>query len=273
MIFSPSLKPYGDDDAAWRFLFRDGRLLVSAETGTVPQLTAETVDALSVSEQIFVGVLDSTPVYTADVGETAEPPPDLTWQSLRAMLAHADLALGACASRAAQLVRWNREHRYCGRCGNATMQRGHERARECPGCALVSYPRITPAIMALVMRGREMLLARSARFPGGMFSALAGFVEAGESLEDTLAREVREEVGLEVANLRYFGSQSWPFPNSLMVAFVCDYAGGELKLEEAEIAEANWFDANALPTIPPTFSVAGRLIRSVAKQLGGTPAA
>ena len=135
-------------------------------------------------------------------------------------------------------------------------------------CGLVAWPRLSPAMMALVTRGREMLLARSRRFANtSMYSALAGFVEAGETVEDCVAREVREEVGLEVAGLRYFGSQSWPFPHSLMIAFTAEYAGGDIRLDDDEIVEARWFSVDALPQMPPSVSIARKLIDATAARL------
>lgn len=130
----------------------------------------------------------------------------------------------------------------------------------CPACGLLAYPRIAPAVIVLVRRGDEALLARNARFPLPFFSTLAGFAEIGETLEETVAREIREEVGIEVRNPRYFGSQPWPFPHSLMVGFMADWASGELRLDEREIAEARWCRADALPLIPPPVSIARRMI-------------
>ncbi len=135
-----------------------------------------------------------------------------------------------------------------------------DRAKRCPNCGLVNYPRLSPAIIVLISRGEDILLARSPRFPSLMFSVLAGFVEPGESLEETLIREVREEVGIEVKDIRYFGSQPWAFPNSLMIGFTAVYAGGEITIEPAEIAEAAWFHKHDLPNIPPKLSIARRLI-------------
>ena len=131
---------------------------------------------------------------------------------------------------------------------------------QCPSCGLLTYPRISPAVMVLIRRGDELLLARSPHFRSGMYSALAGFVEAGETVEHAAVREVREEVGIEIANLRYFRSQPWPFPDSLMLAFFADYAGGEITPDPAEIAEAGWFPIDALPTLPDPVSIARRLI-------------
>jgi NAD+ diphosphatase len=166
----------------------------------------------------------------------------------------------AIALRGNQLLEWDRTHRFCGACATPTVRETNERARRCPSCGLSSYPRISPAMMCLVTRGKEILLARNANFPPGRYSALAGFLEAGESIEDAVHREVREEVGVEVKNLRYFASQSWPFPNSLMIAFTAEYAGGELKPNGHEIVEADWFTPANLPQLPPNVSIARALI-------------
>ena len=123
--------------------------------------------------------------------------------------------------------------------------------------------------MVLITRGSEVLLARAQRFPPGMFSALAGFVESGETIEDCIRREVREEVGLEVGDIRYFASQSWAFPHSLMIAYTAEYAGGELKPDETEIAEARWFPWDAVPNLPPSISISRRLIEATVARLAG----
>jgi NAD+ diphosphatase len=162
--------------------------------------------------------------------------------------------------RAMQLLDWQKNHRYCGRCGAPTTVKTGAFAMSCAGCDLVVYPRISPAIMVLISRGDELLLARSHRFKPGVFSALAGFVEAGETLEQCAVREVREEVGIEITNLRYFGSQPWPFPDSLMVAFFADYAGGTIQPDPLEIEAAGWFLRDALPILPEPVSIARQLI-------------
>ncbi len=189
----------------------------------------------------------------------ALPPAGFIFQSLRALFGALDEGLFAQISRVAQLLEWNRTHQYCGCCGQAT-ERQEALARVCPRCAHSAYPRISPAIMALVIRDQELLLARGPHFQPGVYSALAGFCEPGESLEQALRREVREEVGLEVDNLRYFGSQSWPFPHSLMVAFTCQFAAGSLVLQPEEIEDARWFPSHALPALSPPISLARKLI-------------
>jgi NAD+ diphosphatase len=164
------------------------------------------------------------------------------------------------AGRAAQVIEWADTHRYCGRCATPMQRVPTERCMRCPKCGFVGYPRIAPAVIVLVRRGDEALLARGARFPGVFYSTLAGFVEIGESLEETIAREIREEVGVEVKDIRYFGSQPWPFPHSLMVGYFAEWAGGELHPDGNEILDARWFRATELPPIPPPLSIARKLI-------------
>ncbi|PSM30826.1 NAD(+) diphosphatase [Haliangium sp. UPWRP_2] len=199
----------------------------------------------------------------------ARPPDALRFESLRTLFSVLEDAHFALAGRAVQLIDWDRNHRFCGRCATPTVTRAAERARECPACGLSSYPRIAPAVMALVRRGHKLLLARGPHFPPGMYSALAGFAEPGESLEQCLAREVAEEVGVQVSQIRYFASQPWPFPNSLMVAFHCEWAGGEIRPQDGEIESAGWFDVSQLPTLPSRISIARRLIDSAVSELRG----
>lgn len=271
MAFIPLITPPAAFSTARWFVFQHGRLLVHAESADIPQLGSSEQLGLPIQRSLFLGSLRGEPTFAAEVVGDVAPPPGMVWEALRTLFMRYDDQLIAAAGRAVQLVDWDRDHQFCGRCATPTLRREHERSRECPRCGLVAYPRICPAMMALIKRGRELLLARAPRFPESMYSALAGFVEAGESVEDTLIREVREEVGVEVTHLQYFGSQSWPFPNSLMIAFVCDYAGGKITPQEGEIAEAAWFDVQALPKIPPPISIAGRLIRSTAQALRRHP--
>jgi NAD+ diphosphatase len=214
----------------------------------------------------YLGLLLGEPAYSAEIS-APHTPPGMVWQGLRTLLGRFDELHVAVASRAAQIVEWDRTHQYCGRCGTPTVTRSDERARACPSCRLNVYPRICPAIMVLITNGREILLARKPSFASNRFSALAGFVEAGESLEQTVARETFEEVGVQVKNIRYFGSQSWPFPNSLMIAFTAEYAGGEIRPDGVEIEEARWFAPDALPNVPDGISISRWLIDSVTKDL------
>jgi NAD+ diphosphatase len=174
---------------------------------------------------------------------------------VRSLFSLADAEAISLIGRATQLLDWQKSHRYCGRCGELTTIKTGGFAMLCSACNLLAYPRISPAVMVLISREDELLLARSHHFKPGVFSALAEFVEAGETLEQCAVREVREEVGIEITNLRYFGSQSWPFPDSLMVAFFADYADRIIKADQSEIEAAEWFLRSALPTLPEPLSI------------------
>ncbi len=205
----------------------------------------------------FLGALDGLPC--AALEEPGED--DDGFVDLRQLWGRVGEQVWAIAGRAVQIVAWDRAHQFCGRSAQRTEPMPAERARRCPRCGLVAYPRLAPAVIVLVERpdGRA-LLARNARFPGAMYSCLAGFVEPGETLEQTVHREVREEVGIEVRDLRYFGSQPWPFPHSLMVGFFAQFASGELSPDGDEIAEAGWFSPSELPSLPGKISIARALI-------------
>ena len=208
---------------------------------------------------LLVGQLQGLPCYAADVDAfPAIPAGEAT--PLRAIFQLAGAEIFALAGRATQLLDWQNNHRFCGKCGTPTQMKSGESAMQCPSCGLLAYPRISPAVMVLVRDGDKLLLARSPHFKPGVFSALAGFVEPGETLEECAAREVREEVGIEITNLRYFHSQPWPFPNSLMVAFFADYAGGTITPDPKEIEAADWFPLAALPLLPEPISISRRLI-------------
>jgi len=208
--------------------------------------------------QLYMGEYQGGPTYAA----FAEGSPDQSYftTDLRGWLGKTTPALFYMAGRAQQLIAWHFEHQFCGRCGTPMVDHETDRAKHCGNCGLISYPRLSPSIIVLIKRDDKMLLARNAMWPNGMFSTLAGFVEPGESIEQTVHREIKEEVGLDVTNLHYKGSQSWPFPNSLMLGFHCDYAGGEIVCQEEEIAEAKFFGKDDLPKMPPKTAISRWLI-------------
>lgn len=200
--------------------------------------------------------------YCAHVAPDTEAPAGFAFRKLRAVLAELETN-GAPASRAFQVSEWVRTHRYCGVCATPMRQSNTELCFHCPACGFAAYPRISPAMMVLIRRGPEILLASHTTYASARYTALAGFVEAGENIEEAIHREVFEEVGLHVRDLRYFGSQSWPFPHSLMIAYTAEYAGGEIRLQQEEIADARWFGpGDALPDISTADSIAGRLVRA-----------
>ncbi|MEP7068549.1 MAG: NAD(+) diphosphatase [Usitatibacter sp.] len=245
------------------FVFRGGELLVRESDLSLPDPAVVKTLALPADNVFPVGVHDKEYCATVWVAREAKAPEGFHFKGLRSLFGRMDEDTLAIAGRAFQIADWARNHRFCGACGKPMARIDGERAMKC-ACGHVAYPRIAPAMMVLVKRGPAILLARNAAVPaGGRMSALAGFLEPGESVEEAVHREVREEVGLFVKDLRYFGSQSWPFPGSLMVAFTAEYAGGDVKVDANEIGEARWFGPlDALPELPPPQSISRALIEA-----------
>ena len=213
----------------------------------------------------FIGVVDDQAWWAVDVPPDEDDPSYGAAVDLRAFYGRAPEHHWLAAGRAVQLVEWARTHRFCGRCGTPTAMSDGERSMVCPACSLVAFPRLAPAMITLVTRGepgpdQEALLAHGVQWKVPMYSCLAGFVEPGESLEGAVVREVMEEVSIEVKNPTYFGSQPWPFPNSLMIGFRAEYESGEIECDPTEIRDAGWYRRDALPDVPPGFSIARRLI-------------
>jgi NAD+ diphosphatase len=250
------------NEAAWWFAFRADRLLVQADSSSfrIPRAAKFSDFGLQASSTHYLGLLDGRCCYAVELDDDASVPKGMIFEGLRQVYEWVDEDLFWVATRAVQIVEWERTHRFCGRCGVRTESQEAERAKKCPQCGFLHYPRLAPAIIVLVERGERALMARSRRFPPGMFSVLAGFVEPGESLEEAVVREVKEEVGVSVRDLRYFGSQPWPFPHSLMIGFTAAYAGGEILIDPTEIEEAGWFTAGRLPPLPGKISIARKLI-------------
>jgi NAD+ diphosphatase len=208
----------------------------------------------------YLGFLGDVPCYAAEVPADFPVPEGFRVSGVRELygtIADEDLALAAYAVR---IIDFDRSTRFCGRCGHETRGLRTERAKLCTDCNKIVYPRISPAMIVLVKKEEQVLLASSPRFPPDLHSVLAGFVEAGENLEECVRREVQEEVGISITNIRYFGSEPWPFPDSLMVGFVADYAGGELNPDKDEIRSAGWFDRDNLPLLPSPMSISRALI-------------
>ena len=273
MKFIPSLVPPPERiGLAWWFIFQENKLLVcqKPESLTLPSLMDLNELGLIVIRQHYLGQLDNHHCYTGEVAEGTTPPTGMSFEGLRQVYGRLDENLFWIAARAVQIIDWDRTHQFCGRCGIELKMKTTERAKECPQCGLLHFPRLAPAIIVLVERGNELLLARSRHFLPGMYSVLAGFVEPGESLEEAVVREVKEEVGMDVKDIKYFGSQPWPFPHSLMIGFTATYAGGQISLDDSEIEEAGWFTADNLPRIPSKISIARKLIDGFLAKQGRT---
>ena len=243
------------------FVFRHYDILVRTADAALPDEATTARLGHERAAEIPVGLWGKDYCRAIWVPKAATAPEGYEFKGLRTLWTRVDDAFLAVAGRALQLAEWARTHRFCGSCGQPMTLAPGERAMKC-ACGHTAYPRVSPAMMVLVKKGPAILLARNVAVPaGGRMSALAGFVEPGESIEDAIHREVREEVGVEVDDLRYFGSQSWPFPHSLMIAFTAEYAGGDIRCEPAEIAEARWFGpGDVLPELSPKQSISRALI-------------
>ncbi|MEZ4589738.1 MAG: NAD(+) diphosphatase [Chloroflexota bacterium] len=265
--FIPALTPPTETPTAvYWFIFRGSDLLVvdSAETATLPTANHN----FPLLRQHYLGQLEENSqqihCYAAEVAPETAPPAGMQFAGLRQLFMRLPMDHLWLSGRAVQIIDWDRTHQFCSRCATPNELLGHERAKKCPNCGLTTYPRISPAIIVRVDRVIDgvphLLLARNGRWQRNFYSVLAGFVEPGETLEDCVHREVFEEVGIRLKKVRYFGSQPWPFPNSLMVGFTAEYASGDIVLEEEEIADAQWFTADTLPNLPSKMSIARRLV-------------
>lgn len=270
-FISLSSLPEDVDESGYWFVFQADKLLVRPAGETVEVLRARDTAELGLKplRRQCLGYLQDDnglriACYSAELDPETPLPDGLFADGLRALYPQLGDFWFQLAGRAIQVIDWDRTHQYCGRCATGLEAMPGERAKKCPRCGLTVYPRLSPAIIIAVTRdtpqGKRLLMARNHRFPPGRYSIIAGFVEPGESLEECAAREVMEEVGIEIDNVRYVASQPWPFPNSLMLGFTADYAGGEIVLEESEIADAGWFAADDMPQLPPKMSISRRLI-------------
>ena len=245
------------------FIFSGDALLVQAES-LLPPTLQQCSDLQTPALQWFpVGQLHGVYCQTSWKKDQAHAPEGLVWRRLRSLFGALDEDLLAIAGRAFQIGNWARTHQFCGACGAPTQQLAAERCMTCTACKHAAYPRISPAMMVLVKKGNQILLAKHAASPAPFYTALAGFVEAGESVEETIHREVMEEVGLKVGNIQYFASQPWPFPHSLMIAYTAEYQSGDIQIDTTEIADARWFGpGDDLPLVPHSISIASSLIRA-----------
>jgi NAD+ diphosphatase len=250
--------------AEWLVL-RDRDLLVAASDGC--RLPRDACGLAPTALQ-HLGCLGDLPVMAAAIAPGTPAPEGWDWVGLRHLLGVLDDAWLSVAARAAQLLDWELCHAFCGRCGASTAL-CEEGCRVCSRCQFAVYPRIEPAVIVAITRPpRQILLAHSSRLPEGVYSNLAGFLEVGETLEQCVEREVFEEAGIHVKNIRYAGSQPWPFPRSLMVGFLAEYDHGDITIDPKEIERADWFSLDALPRLPAALSIARWLIERAAAELG-----
>jgi NAD+ diphosphatase len=261
--YIPAVRPEPDKNIhSYWFAFRSNRLLVKVEGDkvSIPYLTGLEELNLSSLRKQYLGTLQNCPCYSAELAPEATAPPGMSFMELRPLYTALGEDLFLLAGKALQIVNWDQTHQYCGRCGHKTENLEGERAKKCPACGSISYPRLSPAVITAVLKDNKILLTRNAAFRSNWYSIIAGFVEPGETLEDCVKREIKEEVGIEVKNIKYFGSQPWPFPNSLMIGFTADWESGEIAVDGKEISDAGWYNARNLPEIPQIISISREII-------------
>jgi NAD+ diphosphatase len=262
-FISSSSLAAGPGGKAWWFLCSGNRVLVMTDDSGVHLPLIEGVGDIGVksSRPLYLGTLFDHPCYAARIlDDEADLDVNALFRDLRTLYGVLEKTFFRTAQAAVHLVEWDETTRYCSRCRGELRLRKDIRGKECPDCKRLEFPRISPAIIVLIERGDKTLLARAARFTEPFYSVLAGFVEPGESLEEAVHREIKEEVGIEVKDIRYFGSQPWPFPDSLMIGFTAVHARGEIRIDGEEIVEAGWFHVHNLPRIPGRISIARQLI-------------
>jgi NAD+ diphosphatase len=260
--FQASIKPAENlPDQAYWFIFSNHQLLIrtAGDSIAIPIAPNPGDFGLPVSSRHFIGTLHGRACYAVD--QNFEHIPDgFAFEDLRILFDGLEKEFYETALAALHLAEWDKNCRFCSVCAGEMKLRTDVRAKECRQCGRLEFPRLSPAIIVLIEKEDTVLLARSPRFKAPFFSTLAGFVEPGESLEEAVRREVLEEVGISVKNIRYFSSQPWPFPDSLMIGFTAQHESGEIRIDPEEIAEADWYKFDNLPMIPGKLSIARMLI-------------
>ncbi|MDF2674228.1 MAG: Zn-finger containing pyrophosphohydrolase [Clostridiales bacterium] len=245
------------------FIFEGSKLLVKKMNGQTNIPVNGDLENMNINlaHSRYFGDLKGSACYSIDKPTDFTPSVNLFFTDLRELACIFDEKLFHLACRGLHLLRWFENNRHCSKCGTLAEDKQDEVAKICPKCGFINYPRISPAIIVAVINKDKLLLAHNSRFVEKRYSVIAGFVEPGETFEECVVREVKEEVGIEVKSIKYFSSQPWPFPDSVMIGFTAEYAGGEIKEDGIEILDAGWYGADELPMTPSGGSVAGKLIK------------
>lgn len=267
--FLPGFRPAGageDEEAIW-LLYKGADLLVhllqqDEPDGSSARFLRGKLSEIGVAPKRieYIGSWDGLPCFAGSVAKEAPLPSGLDACGLRFLFPRLSGAMFEVAGTAFQIQYWDRKYLFCPGCAGALQKKPNERAKRCEPCDRDFFPPVVPAMIVRVTRGDEVLMTRQSRFPKGMYGLVAGFLEPGESLEACVAREVREETGIEIRNIRYFASQPWPFPHQIMIGFEADYASGEIQVDTKELEEARWFARDQMPMLPPPISIARRLV-------------
>jgi NAD+ diphosphatase len=249
------------DSNAFCIAFNVGEIVLFKDNTSYRLPKIKELDLKETPEMLKIGEFNEIDCCTIDLS-LDKLPETCKNVNLREALAFLEPHEGAASNRARQMLQWDKEHQFCSYCGKPTKFSGSEPAKVCTSCEARFYPRIMPAVIIAITRGNEILLAHNAKFREGMYSLIAGFVEAGESLEAAVEREIFEEINIKVKNIKYFKSQSWPFPQSLMIGFTAEYDSGEIQADGREIIDAKWFRYDKMPILPSSTSISRKLIDS-----------
>jgi NAD+ diphosphatase len=260
--YVPAFAPESNEDGKvlW-FVFNSDNLLVDLENNCkIPFLEDLKVLNIFPVRTQYMGTFLGYACYAAEVAPESNAPESMTFMDLRHLYEILEEDLFLLAGRAIQIVNWDKNHSFCGKCGTPTAVMDSEMAKICPECGFTSHTRIAPAVITAIIKDEKLLMAKHSYGLKNMYGLVAGFIEAGETLEEGVEREIMEEVGLKVKDIKYFGSQPWPFPNSLMIGFTAKYESGEIKVDGKEILEAKWFDVDEVPRTHSRMSIASDLI-------------
>lgn len=260
--FQPVSRSFAPGTPCYWFVYLDNQLLLTKKNDRhwIPLSISPPLDQDLVESSRCIGIYDGKPCMLLTLYDGSTRLENLEPVNLRGAYSIIPEDFWIIAGRGSQIIRWHQDNNYCGRCGSAMFEPDDEMIKRCPDCSYTAYPRISPAVIMSVIKGGEILLGRSPHFPEEMYSTLAGFVEPGESAEEAVKREVMEETGIEVHNIRYIASQAWPFPHSLMLGFTAEYAAGEIAVDHAELEDAGWYSPGDMPRLPSKISIARKLI-------------
>ncbi len=260
------LKPVNFDELennnqTYWFIFKEDKMLVKMTEEGVSIPYAKNLEDLLIFpiRTQYLGTLKGHPCYSVEVNPETEAPEGMAFNDLRSLYEFLDEDIFLLAGKAFQVVNWDKNHQFCGRCGAHTETSEYEMAKVCPECGFRSFVRLSPAVITAIVKDGKLLMAKHG-YRGGMYGLIAGFVEPGETIEEAVERETMEEVGLKVKNIKYFASQPWPFPHSLMLAFTAEYESGEIEVDGKEITDAGWFSTDEIPRSPSRMSIAGELM-------------
>lgn len=241
-----------------------------AEKGKCTLPGAESLGLATERKTLLIGELDGVKCFAVELPEDAPPPEGTEYVTLRESFSLVDPAVKQAICRSEILLDWRKKRLRCGICGTEmTESDALESGQICPACHAVYFPQLSPAVIVAIRRGGELLLAHNAKFAEGVYSLIAGFIEPGESAEEAVVREVREETGIEIGNLTYIRSQPWPFPNSLMLGFEAEYAGGEVRPDGKEIVDAGFFKPAEFPKVPGGETISRYLIDKFLRETAG----